>query len=125
MANLIAKGYCTHDQFGDFRIPVSFMNAVYRDFCRSQEYRFALSINEIIGASGCPNLTSFLIEQTQKRQIDILLIPSFDCIPENSASRILSLAKSADIRIFSIFEKANFCEEGLAARRSIDRNSIQ
>ena len=41
------RGYCTHNSFGEYRIPVPAQNILYRDYANKHGLHFKLSVNEL------------------------------------------------------------------------------
>jgi sporadic carbohydrate cluster protein (TIGR04323 family) len=41
------RGYCTHNAFGEYRMPVPAQNILYRDYANKNGLYFKLSVNEL------------------------------------------------------------------------------
>ena len=99
----VAKGYCVHHQFGSFRLPVPVQNALFRDFCRLNQFQFGLSINEIFGNRENVNLIAFL-RDINRGDISTLLVCSLNCFSRELVNEIFDLLDGKAIRVWSVFE---------------------
>ena len=56
------RGYCTHNPFGEYRIPVPAQNIIYRDYAKKHGLNLKLSINELFFPNCFLQLQSLLTE---------------------------------------------------------------
>ena len=78
------RGYCTHNSFGEYRIPVSAQNILYRDYAKKNELYFKLSVNELFFQECFLHLFTLLDEL---EGLEGVLMCSIFMLPEDSKLR--------------------------------------
>ena len=76
---LIYRGYCTHNNFGEYKIPVPAQNIIYRDYCHKNNFYFKLSTNELFFKNSDVSLQNLLHELEDLNGIlmcSIYMLPS-------------------------------------------------
>lgn len=99
------RGYCTHQKFGDFRIPVPQQNVIIRDFAKKNNFGFKLSTNEFY-FDNCYMQLSRLIEICINEKIYGLVMLSYLMLPEDlqKLNKILKKLLKSNIKVFFIIE---------------------
>jgi sporadic carbohydrate cluster protein (TIGR04323 family) len=72
------RGYCTHNAFGEYRMPIPAQNIIYRDYANKNELHFKLSVNELFFPECFLNLYSLLDELDQLKGVlmcSIFMLP--------------------------------------------------
>jgi len=74
------KGYCTHNNFGGYALPVPMQNIIYLDYAKKNSAKLLLSTNELY----FPGCYVHLNDLCQKiNNIDALLFCSISMLPFN------------------------------------------
>ena len=91
----IFRGYCTHNHFGEYKIPVPAQNIIYRDYCKNNKYQFNLSRNELFFEN-----SDIILNEMLKELDDIngILMCSIFMLPENKKKAELFLKKILENR---------------------------
>ena len=78
------RGYCTHNSFGEYKIPVPAQNIIYRDYANKQNLELKLSVNELYFQDCFLQLESLL---TELETLQGILMCSIYMLPENQKYR--------------------------------------
>ena len=84
------RGYCTHNPFGDYRIPVPAQNIIYRDYANKHGLILKLSVNELFFPNCYLHLQNLLNELNQ---LDGVLMCSLFMLPTKGSDRELIYRK--------------------------------
>lgn len=99
------RGYCTHQSFGSFRIPVPQQNILIRDFAKKNNFNFKLSTNEFY-FKNCYMQLSRLVEICISERIFGLVMLSYFMLPQNllELKNILNKLLNNNVNIYFIIE---------------------
>ena len=78
------RGYCTHNTFGEYRLPIPAQNILYRDYANKNGLHLKLSVNELYFPGCYLNLHS-LMEDLPK--LEGVLMCSFYMLPTEKKIR--------------------------------------
>ena len=78
------RGYCTHNSFGEYRMPVPAQNILYRDYANKYGLYYKISVNELFFKDCFLHLFSLLEELDQ---LDGVLMCSIFMLPEDTNLR--------------------------------------
>ncbi len=111
------RGYCTHNSFGEYKIPVPAQNIIYRDYANKQNLELKLSVNELYFQDCFLQLESLL---TELENLQGILMCSIYMLPENQKYRKIIYQK-----ILNNNCELHFVLENLIMQRSADVNFIE
>lgn len=97
------RGYCTHNYFGSFRMPVPAQNIIYLDYVKKNNLKLKLSVNEF-DIKGC--FLNFKILLTELDSLDGILFCSAYMLPDHLGlrSRLYEIAGKNNVSVHFIFE---------------------
>ena len=78
------RGYCTHNSFGEYRMPVPAQNILFRDYSNKYGLYLKLSVNELFFKDCFLHLFAMLEEL---EELDGVLMCSFFMLPEDTKLR--------------------------------------
>ena len=78
------RGYCTHNSFGEYRMPVPAQNILFRDYSNKYGLYLKLSVNELFFKDCFLHLFSLMEELDQ---LDGVLMCSIFMLPEDTKLR--------------------------------------
>lgn len=99
------RGYCTHQKFGSFKIPVPLQNVIIRDFAKKNNFGFKLSTNEFY-FDNCYMQLLRLIEICISEKIYGLVMLSYLMLPKDlqELNKILKKLLKNNIKVYFIIE---------------------
>jgi len=97
------RGYCTHNPFGEYRMPVPAQNILYREYSNRLGLHFKLSVNELFFPDCFLNLFSLLKEL---EEIEGVLMSSIFMLPSDQVlrSNVYQLMLDQDSEIHFVLE---------------------
>ena len=106
------RGYCTHQNFGSFRIPVPLQNIILRDFAKKNNFGFKLSTNEFYFKS-CYMQLLRLVDISIDEKIHGIVMMSYMMLPQKRPDLIKIIKKllSYEISLYFIIENLNIENE--------------
>ena len=121
------RGYCTHNSFGAFRMPVPAQNIIYLEYVKKNNLKLKLSINEL-DIKGCYLNYKILVSELSK--LDGLLFCSSHMLPDQTKLRWLLYNTATDNKAIVHFIFENIICETSKDFRNIEeliicRNEIQ
>lgn len=78
------RGYCTHNRFGEYKIPVPAQNIIYKDYVIKNNLHFKLSVSELFIEGSYVTLYSLLKELNS---LEGILMCSFSMLPKDIKKR--------------------------------------
>lgn len=78
------RGYCTHNRFGEYKIPVPAQNIIYKDYVLKNNLHFKLSVSELFIKGSYVTLYSLLKELNS---LEGILMCSYSMLPKNTKKR--------------------------------------
>ena len=78
------RGYCTHNKFGEYKIPVPAQNIIYKDYVFKNNLHFKLSVSELFIKESYVTLFSLLKELNS---LEGILMCSYSMLPSDIKKR--------------------------------------
>ena len=78
------RGYCTHNKFGEYKIPVPAQNIIYKDYVLKNNLHFKLSVSELFIKESYVTLFSLLKELNS---LEGILMCSYSMLPSDIKKR--------------------------------------
>lgn len=111
------RGYCTHNKFGEYKIPVPAQNIIYRDYVLKNNLHFKLSVSELFIKGSYITLYSLLKELNS---LEGILMCSYLMLPKDTKKRN---------QIFNLVLESNsqlhFVLENFVLRNQYDINKLE
>ena len=79
------RGYCTHNKFGEYKIPVPAQNIIYKDYVFKNNLHFKLSVSELFIKESYVTLFSLLKELNS---LEGILMCSYSMLPSDIKKEI-------------------------------------
>lgn len=95
------RGYCTHQKFGSFRIPVPLQNIILRDFAKKNKFGFKLSTNEFY-FENCYMQLLRLVNVSIEEKIHGIVMMSYTMLPKNR-TELISIVKELMINNINLY----------------------
>ena len=78
------RGYCTHNRFGEYKMPVPAQNIIYKDYVLKNNLHFKLSVSELFIKGSYVTLYSLLKELNS---LEGILMCSYSMLPKDTKKR--------------------------------------
>ena len=79
------RGYCTHNRFGEYKMPVPAQNIIYKDYVLKNNLHFKLSVSELFIKGSYVTLYSLLKELNS---LEGILMCSYSMLPKDTKKSI-------------------------------------
>jgi len=111
------RGYCTHNDFGDYQMPVPAQNILYRDYANKHDLHFKISVNELFFQGCFLNLWGLVDELDN---LEGIMMCSIFMLPDSADTRELIYQRLLESRA-----ELHFVLESIIVRTRVDAESLE